>query len=78
MTEKVQKLSKQLTSEKAASEELQKSTSVQMSQQTSENRKLLLEISKLKVRLNVCTHMYKLHKLYITTLVCSLQQLCSF
>lgn len=51
MTEKVQKLSKQLTSEKAASEELQKSTSVQMSQQTSENRKLLLEISKLKAQL---------------------------
>ena len=57
MTEKVQKLSKQLTSEKAASEQLQKSSSNQMTQQTSENRKLLLEISKLKVR-SVCNYMY--------------------
>lgn len=49
MTEKVQKMSKQLSAEKAASEQLQKASSDQKSQLTSENRKLALEISKLKV-----------------------------
>ena len=52
MTEKVQKLTKQLASEKSAAEQLQKTSSDLKSQQTSENRKLALEISKLKVQLN--------------------------
>ena len=49
MTEKVQKISKQLSTEKALTEQLQKSTSSQMTQQISDNRKMALEISKLKV-----------------------------
>ena len=43
------KLSKDLSHEKTASEKQQKSNSDQLSQQISENRKLALEISKLKV-----------------------------
>ena len=53
MTEKAQKLAKDLASEKAKSDQLQKSTTNQASQQTSENRKLALELSKLKVSANV-------------------------
>ena len=49
MTEKLQKLTKSLAEEKAAAEKLQKSNSGQISQQTSDNRKMALEISKLKV-----------------------------
>ena len=49
MTEKAQKLAKDLASEKAKSDQLQKSATNQASQQTGENRKLALEISKLKV-----------------------------
>jgi len=49
MTDKAQKLAKQLASEKTNSEQLKKSTANQASQHTSENRKLALEISKLKV-----------------------------
>lgn len=49
MTEKLQKLTKSLAEEKAANEKLQKSNSNQISQQTSDNRKMALEISKLKV-----------------------------
>ena len=49
MTEKVQRLTKGLATEKASVEQLQKTTSDQSNQQTSENRKLALEISKLKV-----------------------------
>lgn len=51
MTEKLQKLTKSLAEEKAAAEKLQKSNSSQISQQTSDNRKMALEISKLKVKL---------------------------
>lgn len=53
MTEKAQKLAKDLASEKAKSDQLQKSATNQASQQTSENRKLALELSKLKVSANV-------------------------
>ena len=49
MTEKLQKLTKSLAEEKAAAEKLQKSNSSQINQQTSDNRKMALEISKLKV-----------------------------
>ena len=49
MTEKVHKLTKELVSEKAASDQLQKTTVDKASQQTTENRKLTLELSKLKV-----------------------------
>lgn len=49
MTEKVQKLTKGLVTEKASVEQLQKTSSERNSQQTTENRKLALEISKLKV-----------------------------
>lgn len=49
MTEKAQKLAKDLASEKAKSDQLQKSATNQASQQTGENRKLAFEISKLKV-----------------------------
>ena len=49
MTEKVQRLTKGLVTEKASVEQLQKTASDQSNQQTSENRKLALEISKLKV-----------------------------
>ena len=52
MTEKLQKLTKSLAEEKAAAEKLQKSNSSQISQQTSDNRKMALEISKLKVNIN--------------------------
>ena len=55
MTDKAQKLAKQLASEKTNSEQLQKSTANQASQQTSENRKLALEISKLKVSVCIVT-----------------------
>ena len=51
MTEKLQKLTKSLAEEKAAAEKLQKSNSSQISQQTSDNRKMALEISKLKVNI---------------------------
>ena len=49
MTDKLQKLTKNLSEEKAAAEKLQKASSSQLTQQTSENRKMALEISKLKV-----------------------------
>lgn len=49
MTEKLQKLTKNLTEEKAAADKLQKSSASQLTQQTSDNRKMALEISKLKV-----------------------------
>jgi chromosome segregation ATPase len=49
MTEKVQRLTKGLAIEKASAEQLQKSGSERSNQQTAENRKLALEISKLKV-----------------------------
>ena len=52
MTDKAQKLAKQLASEKTNSEQLQKSTANQASHQTSENRKLALEISKMKVSIS--------------------------
>ena len=50
MTEKVQRLTKGLVTEKASVEHLQKSASEHSNQQTAENRKLALEISKLKVK----------------------------
>lgn len=50
MTEKLQKVTKTLAEEKAATEKLQKSSASQLTQQTSDNRKMALEISKLKVR----------------------------
>lgn len=43
------KISKDLSSEKFAAEKLQKDSSGQLSQHVTENRKLALEISKLKV-----------------------------
>ena len=49
LTEKLKELSKQLMSEKTSAEKNQKSKTDQMQQQTTENRKLALEISKLKV-----------------------------
>lgn len=49
MTEKVQKLSKGLATEKATADQLQKTVSDRSTQQIAENRKLALEISKLKV-----------------------------
>ena len=49
MTEKVHKLTKDLASEKAATDKLQKTTVDKASQMTAENRKLALELSKLKV-----------------------------
>ena len=49
MTEKVQRLTKGLATEKASTEQLQKTASDRSNQQTAENRKLVLEISKLKV-----------------------------
>ena len=49
MTEKVQKLTKGLASEKSASEQLQKASTDRVSQQAAENRKMALEISKMKV-----------------------------
>lgn len=49
MTEKVQKLTKGLATEKATADQLQKTASDRSTQQTAENRKLALEISKLKV-----------------------------
>lgn len=52
MTDKLQKLTRNLTEEKAATEKLQKANSSQIAQQTSDNRKMALEISKLKV----CNH----------------------
>lgn len=48
MTEKVQKLTKGLATEKATADQLQKTVS-DRSTQIAENRKLALEISKLKV-----------------------------
>ena len=50
MTEKLQKVTRTLAEEKAAAEKLQKSNSSQITQQTSDNRKMALEISKLKVK----------------------------
>ena len=50
MTEKLQKLSGDITSEKELSQQLQKNSTSQMNQKTSENRKMALEISKLKVK----------------------------
>ena len=50
MTEKVQRLTKGLVTEKASVEQLQKSASENTNQQTEENRKLALDISKLKVK----------------------------
>ena len=49
MTEKLQKLTKNLAEEKTAAEKSQKSNASQLAQQTSDNRKMALEISKLKV-----------------------------
>lgn len=49
LTDRMNKLSKDLSSEKTTSEKHQKSTTDLLAQQTSENRKLLLELSKLKV-----------------------------
>lgn len=49
LTEKMNKISKDLSSERMASEKLQKDNSGQLSQHVTENRKLALEISKLKV-----------------------------
>ena len=43
------KISKDLSSERMAAEKLQKDNSGQLSQHVTENRKLALEISKLKV-----------------------------
>ncbi len=58
MTEKLQKLSGDIISEKELSQQLQKNSTSQMNQKTSENRKMALEISKLKVkwlhRLHTC------------------------
>ena len=48
LTDKMNVLNKDLTHEKSSSEKQHKSTSDQLAQQTSENRKLMLEISKLK------------------------------
>lgn len=45
----MQKLTKGLATEKATAEQLQKTTSQRSSQQTAENKKLALEVSKLKV-----------------------------
>ena len=50
LTDKMNVLNKDLTHEKSSSEKQHKSTSDQLTQQTSENRKLMLEISKLKAR----------------------------
>lgn len=61
MTEKIQKLSKNLTEEKAAAEKLQKSNSSQITQQTSENRKMALEISKLKVHTHTGSPLKHVH-----------------
>lgn len=58
MTEKLQKLTKSLAEEKAATEKLQKSNSSQISQQTSDNRKMALEISKLKVKLILLSFLF--------------------
>lgn len=49
MTEKVQKLTKGLATEKSMADQLQKTATERSNQQTTENRKLALEISKLKV-----------------------------
>ena len=49
LTEKMNKISKDLSSERMAAERLQKDNSGQLSQHVTENRKLALEISKLKV-----------------------------
>ncbi|XP_011402817.1 PREDICTED: myosin heavy chain, embryonic smooth muscle isoform-like [Amphimedon queenslandica] len=48
LTEKMNLLTKDLTHEKSSSEKQHRNTSDQLAQQTSENRKLMLEISKLK------------------------------
>lgn len=67
------KISKDLTSEKMAAEKLQKSNSGQLSQQVSDNRKLALEISKLKVShsISVCAlHVHRFSRLsYLPVLV---------
>ena len=52
MTEKVQRLTKGLATEKVSVEQLQKTASDRSTQQTAENRKFALEISKLKVSEN--------------------------
>ena len=56
LTEKMKELTKCLSTEKETAEKSHKATSEQVSQQTSENRKMALEISKLKVTL--ITHLY--------------------
>ena len=59
------KLSKDLSHEKTASEKQQKSNSDQLSQQISENRKLALEISKLKVLYSITEVLVNYYILYI-------------
>ncbi len=49
MTDKLQKLSEDLCLEKESSKQVQKTSSSQLNLKTSENRKMALEISKLKV-----------------------------
>ena len=53
LTEKMKELTKCLSSEKETTEKVHKASSEQVTQQTSENRKMALEISKLKVRNNM-------------------------
>ncbi len=52
LTDRMNKLSKDLSIEKTTSEKSHKSTTDLLTQQTAENRKLLLELSKLKVSIN--------------------------
>lgn len=49
MTDKLQKLSRDLCTERESSQQEQKTSLSQLNQKTSENRKMALEISKLKV-----------------------------
>ena len=51
LTDRMNKLSKDLSTEKTTSDKNHKSSTDLLAQQTSENRKLLLELSKLKVKI---------------------------
>ena len=66
LTEKMNKISKDLSTEKTAAEKLQKNSSGQLSQHVSENRKLALEMSKLKVS-NVHSLVFSHILVYVST-----------
>lgn len=56
LTEKMKELTKCLSTEKETAEKVHKASSEQVTQQTSENRKMALEISKLKVCNNMTSY----------------------